>query len=226
MDNLNTKKIQNIVLIAVIVISLIVMTILSVAYIKNKHASDLASEDTSITQMKQKDDKVLVTVSTETIEDGLQDMGILITQEYYFTQVEKYTKEKTVLFVIPSSSEMLYSYDGAVLAGIDFEQIIVEKDDANKTIIVKIPHSTIQAVTIDKDSFKVYSEDDSLWNPIELEDYNASLKEFEDAAKNKAIDNGILERSDEQAMKLVENFISSFPSVAGYEISYEWREET
>ena len=121
---------------------------------------------------------------------------------------------------------MLYRYDGAVLAGIDFEQIIVEKDDANKTIVVKIPHSTIQAVTIDKDSFKGYSEDDSLWNPIELEDYNASLADFENAAKEKAIDNGILERSDEQAMKLVENFINSFPSVAGYEISYEWRENT
>ncbi len=219
------KKTQNIILIVVIVISIILMIILGVNYAQNRAASNNAAEKTSIIEMKEKEDNVLISVNTETIQDGLQDMGVLITQEYYFTQVEKYTKEKTILFVLPSSSEMMYSYDGSVLAGIDFEEILIEKDDTNKTITVRIPHSSIQVVTIDKDSFEVYSENDSLWNPIELEDYNVSLAEFEEAAKDKAIENGILERSDEQAVNLIENFIDSFPSVAEYDVSYEWRED-
>lgn len=219
------KKTQNIILIVVIVISIIQMIILGVNYAQNRAASNNAAEKTSIIEMKEKEDNVLISVNTETIQDGLQDMGVLITQEYYFTQVEKYTKEKTILFVLPSSSEMMYSYDGSVLAGIDFEEILIEKDDTNKTITVRIPHSSIQVVTIDKDSFEVYSENDSLWNPIELEDYNVSLAEFEEAAKDKAIENGILERSDEQAVNLIENFIDSFPSVAEYDVSYEWRED-
>ena len=169
---------------------------------------------------KEKKDKVVIAVSTDTIQDGLANMGVLITQEYYFTQVEKYTKEKTFLKFITSSSEFMYSYDGAVMAGIDFEKIEIKTDEDRKIITVDMPDSEIQAVTIDKDTFKIYSEKDSLWNPLKLEDYNISLVEFEDAAKEKAIASGILGRSDEQARNLVREFISSLPNTGEYTISF------
>ena len=169
---------------------------------------------------KEKKDKVVISVSTDTIQDGLANMGVLITQEYYFTQVEKYTKEKTFLKFITSSSEFMYSYDGAVMAGIDFEKIEIKTDEDRKIITVDMPDSEIQAVTIDKDTFKIYSEKDSLWNPLKLEDYNISLVEFENAAKEKAIASGILERSDEQARNLVREFISSLPNTGEYTISF------
>lgn len=169
---------------------------------------------------KEKKDKVVISVSTDTIQDGLANMGVLITQEYYFTQVEKYTKEKTFLKFITSSSEFMYSYDGAVMAGIDFEKIEIKTDEDRKIITVDMPDSEIQAVTIDKDTFKIYSEKDSLWNPLKLEDYNISLVEFENAAKEKAIASGILGRSDEQARNLVREFISSLPNTGEYTISF------
>jgi SNF2 family DNA or RNA helicase len=75
-------------------------------------------------------------------------------------------------------------------------------------------------VIIDKDTFKIYSEKESLWNPLKLEDYNISLVEFENAAKEKAIASGILERSDEQARNLVREFISSLPNTGEYTISF------
>jgi nitrogenase molybdenum-cofactor synthesis protein NifE len=82
------------------------------------------------------------------------------------------------------------------------------------------PDSEIQAVTIDRDTFRIYSERESLWNPLKLEDYNISLAEFEDAAKEKALANGILERSDEQAQKLVREFAGSLPNTSGYTIEF------
>ena len=78
-----------------------------------------------------------------------------------------------------------------------------------------------RAVTIDKDTFKVYSEKDSLWNPLKLEDYNVSLVEFEDAAKKKALAGGILTRSDEQARSLVREFIGSLPGTASYTVTFQ-----
>ena len=219
------KHKQNIIYLIIICISVIVIIALGTRYLNKIKSADDAQNDIPIVEMQPKEDKVVVSVSTETIQDGLQNMGFLITQEYYFTQVENYTKEMKLFNVIPSSSEMVYSYDGAVMAGINFEKILIEKNDDDKTITVKLPHSAIQTVTIDKDTFQIYSEKDSLWNPIKLEDYNMSLSEFEEAAKEKALENGILERSDEQAQKLVENFINNFPSVTGYDISYEWRED-
>ena len=117
-----SKKTTNIIYICIISISIIAMIVLSAVYLKNK-AAMADSADTSIASLKNKDDKVLITVSVETIEDGLANMGFLVTQEYYFTQVERYTKEKEIIFGITSSSEFLYSYDGQVFAGVDFEKI-------------------------------------------------------------------------------------------------------
>ena len=216
-----TEKTKKKIYLAVIAVCVVAMIVLGFDYhTKRKNApADLVVDETAAA-VKPKDEKVLVSVSTETIQDGLANMGLLITQEYYFTQVERYTKEKTFLKVLSTSSEMLYSYDGSVQAGIDFEKIGIEKDDSAKTITITLPESEIQTVTIDKNTFKLYSEKDSLWNPLKLEDYNMSLAEFEDTARQKALDSGILERSDAQAKILVGNFISNFPAAADYEIIF------
>lgn len=215
------KQHRNQIYIGVTIIASILVLVLCLDFKIRRDAerNEAAMTATTIKE-KEKKDKVVISVSTDTIQDGLANMGVLITQEYYFTQVEKYTKEKTFLKFITSSSEFMYSYDGAVMAGIDFEKIEIKTDEDRKIITVDMSDSEIQAVTIDKDTFKIYSEKDSLWNPLKLEDYNISLVEFEDAAKEKAIASGILGRSDEQARNLVREFISSLPNTGEYTISF------
>ncbi len=215
------KQHRNQIYIGVTIIASILVLVLCLDFKIRRDAerNEAAMTATTIKE-KEKKDKVVISVSTDTIQDGLANMGVLITQEYYFTQVEKYTKEKTFLKFITSSSEFMYSYDGAVMAGIDFEKIEIKTDEDRKIITVDMPDSEIQAVTIDKNTFKIYSEKDSLWNPLKLEDYNISLVEFEDAAKEKAIASGILGRSDEQARNLVREFISSLPNTGEYTISF------
>ena len=212
-------KIKNYIYLGITVAALLAALILWISYSRGK-SSVMPDSSTTLATLKPKEDKVVVSVTTDTIEDGLSDMGFLVTQEYYFTQVEKYTKEKKIFSLFPSSSEMMYSYEGSVLAGVDFEEIRVIKDDENKTVTVTLPESEIMTVTIDKDTFEVYSEKDSLWNRFRLEDYNMSLSEFEEAAKKKALEEGILERSDEQAKKLVTNFIRNYPSLSDYDIKF------
>ena len=215
------KQHRNQIYIGVTIIASILVLVLCLDFKIRRDAerNEAAMTATTIKE-KEKKDKVVISASTDTIQDGLANMGVLITQEYYFTQVEKYTKEKTFLKFITSSSEFMYSYDGAVMAGIDFEKIEIKTDEDRKIITVDMPDSEIQAVTIDKDTFKIYSEKDSLWNPLKLEDYSISLVEFEDAAKEKAIASGILGRSDEQARNLVREFISSLPNTGEYTISF------
>ncbi len=216
MENLkNPKNTFYLIVIGAAVLAMLVLCIMYSVKEKSDPTGDSASVSASTPTKKE---KVLVTVSVDTVEDGLRNMGTLITQEYYFTQVEKYTKDKKVLGVFNSSSELAYSYDGSVTAGIDFEKIELEKDDETKTITVVIPPSEIQNVNIDKSSFKVFSEKDSLWNPMNMEDYNDSLKNFEEAAKQKALDSGILERSDEQAQLLINGFIRNYSAFSDYQI--------
>ncbi len=160
------------------------------------------------------------TISIETIREGLENMGVLVTQEYYFTQIERYNKTKNVAFIFTATSEFTYSYDGAVTAGIDFGKIGMMKDEDTKTITVFIPKSEIMDVTVDKSTFKIFSEKESIWNPIKLDDYNTSLDEFEKTAKEKALQSGILDRADEQAKKLVSNFIGNYPNISDYKIEF------
>ena len=216
------KHNANRIYIAVTAAALVLAAILLLNYEINRRAEESETVKTATTVAeKEKKDKVRISTSSETIRDGLANMGVLITQEYYFTQVETYTKEKNIFLVIPSTSAFTYSYDGAVMAGVDFEKILVETDEDRRTITVTMPSSEIQAVTIDKDTFKIYSEKDSLWNPLKLEDYNISLDEFETAAKEKALASGILTRSDEQAQNIVRRFIQSLPGMSGYTVEFQ-----
>ena len=207
------KQHRDQIYLGVTIIAVLLAFVLSLDFKIRKDAEQSETVVTATTiKEKEKKDRVVISV--------IANMGFLITQEYYFTQVEKYTKEKTFLKFITSSSEFMYSYDGAVMAGIDFGGVKIKTDEDRKIIIVDMPDSEIQTVTIDKETFKIYSEKDSLWNPLKLEDYNISLVEFENAAKEKAVASGILERSDEQAQKLVREFISSLPNTGEYTISF------
>ena len=216
------KHNANRIYIAVTAAALVLAAILLLNYEINRRAEEAETVKTATTiAEKEKKDRVLISTSSETIRDGLSNMGVLITQEYYFTQVETYSKEKNIFIVIPTRSGFTYSYDGAVFAGVDFEKIGVQTDEDRKVVTVDLPPSEIQTVSIDRDTFKIYSEKESIWNPLKLEDYNISLAEFEDAAKEKALGSGILERSDQQAQKLVSEFIVSLPATNGYTVEFK-----
>lgn len=150
-------------------------------------------------------------ITAETIEDGLQDMGVLLTEEYYFTEVVSFSSIKkffsTDIKLPFTESAYLASYSGVVTAGIDFSSVTVEKDDETKRITVHIPKAEIQNIDIDPNSFELYSEKVGIGNPVSAEDFNNSLIELENTASEKATERGILERADENAETLIENFI-------------------
>ncbi len=158
-----------------------------------------------------------VTVDTRIIEDGLRQMGILITEEYYFTQVEEYTSTEKA-WIFDSTATFTYSYDGTVSAGIDCSKVRVDRDEENKRITISVPKAEIQSVVIDHNSFKIYEEKNGLWNKLDMTKYNASLVEFENAAKKKALEKGILEKADEGAEKMLRSFVNSVGDIEAYTI--------
>jgi hypothetical protein len=172
------------------------------------------------TQIVEKFVEVEKTITADVLQDGLNDMGVLITEEYYFTQVENYEKTKTILNFFTSSSNFIYSYDGVVMAGIDCGEIAVEKDDENQVITITVPPAEIRYIDIDYDSFQMYSEKEGLWNSMSMEDYNDSLVEFEDLARENAINKGVLEKADENAQTIIENFVMGMIEDSDYTI--EW----
>ena len=163
-------------------------------------------------------------VSAETISDGLRDMGVLITEEYYFTEVVSFSSIKKLWNIDLGITESSYlaSYDGVVTAGIDLSKAAVEKDDESLCVKVKLPHAEIRNVDIDPESFVLYSEKAGLGNRLSAADFNSSLVELENTARDKALDRGLLGRADENAKTLVRNFIASLVDLSRYSLVFEW----
>jgi len=164
-------------------------------------------------------------VTAEVIQDRLQDMGVLITEEYYFTDLISFSSVKTFLrtdFVLPfTETSYMVRYDGVVSAGIDLSAAGIEKDEDRKQITVRIPKASIQTTTIDLDSFELLEEKTGLGNPLSVQDVNTSLQELERSAEQKALERGLLEKADKNARSMISQFIASLVGDAEYALRYE-----
>ena len=135
----DNKKLKTIYIVICIFLSIIIIWLL-VGMLNNRNNTDNASLKDIVE--KQSDKKLfddspvveeIVTVNTEIIKDGLKEMGTLITQVYYFTQVEEY-KSTERGWIFDSKASFIFSYDGVVTAGIDCNDIEITKDDEAKII--------------------------------------------------------------------------------------------
>ena len=161
-------------------------------------------------------------ITADIVEDGLRDMGVLITGEYYFTEVMSYQSVKhfmkTDLELPFTESSYLATYDGVVLAGVDLSLATVEKDDEAKKVTVHLPAAGIRSIDIDPNSFTLHSEKVWMGNPLSVEDFNNSLVELEETAREKAVERGLLERADEAARSVISQFIGGL--LDGYTLEF------
>ena len=162
-------------------------------------------------------------VTAEELSAGLNDMGRLVTAEYYFTAVASASTQLAPILGIKlgfTESSFLASYDGIITAGIDFSLLRVEKDEERGRVTVTMPPAAILNVDIDPDSFQLYSETTSIFTDITAEDYNNALLELEATEREKALARGILDNADENARKLVRSFIESLLDPAEYAVEF------
>ena len=162
-----------------------------------------------------------VVISAATIEAGLNDIGKLCTAEYYFTHVSSFDSSKKVRgFTIPGTkSSFVYSYDGVILAGVDFAGITVEKNEDEKTITVLLPKAEIISSDVDQNSFKLYDEKNNIFNPISVSDVTDSFADLKNDEEKKAVNAGLLDRAKENAVLLVQNFLKGSYSFDDYTIT-------
>ncbi len=159
-------------------------------------------------------------ITTDIIEEGLKDMGVLVTEEYWFKEVTTIDSSKTMAWVVTVDSKVIMSYEGEIFAGIDFNEIKVEKDDARGIIYVKLPDAYIMTCSLDLDSFELYEEKVSKWNMLSMKDYNGSLQELESRAQERALERGILDKAQENAEVLIKNFIEGMIDTEKYSVEF------
>jgi len=219
MDKRQRKMLIYILINAVLLITVIVFGAKLINGTEKETAPFSADKKVSTTEKLYANEtvKAEVTINTQIIEDGLREMGTLITQEYYFTQLEEYTNTEK-FWIFDSTASFTYSYDGVVAAGIDCSKITVVKDDEKKVVTIKIPKAAITSVTIDNDSFKKYEEKNGLWNKVTTDKFNDSMAEFKKKAEENALNRGIIKNADESAEKMILSFAKSLSVTEDYSI--------
>lgn len=228
---MKTKK-EKLYLIAIGVVALAALCVLIIglAHPKKAPVSELAPLPSAapVSKVVYKEVEKLVevekTISVGMLQDGLRDMGMLITQEYYCTDVISFSSAKklfkTDITLKFTETNYLVSYDGTAYAGIDFSSVTVAKDDAAKVITVSLPKAEIQNVTVDYGSFVLYSEKSGFGNPLSVEDVNTSLQELESGIRSKSLDRGVLDRADENAEQIIRNFIGGLVGPDEYTMEF------
>lgn len=225
------EKQKTTLLVALIALVLVLTVVLIIVYAARKNGAGpvpaVTPRPSAEVVVREREVEKLVTVekeiSSEILRDGLRDMGLLVTEEYYFTEVVSYSSTKKLWkFDLPlTESSYLISYDGVVSAGVDLTQAAVVKDEEHKRITVALPKAEIRYTDIDLDSFLLYGEKQGVGNRISVADFNDSLVELKQNAQDKALARGVLDRADKNAQLIVRNFVASLCDPREYTLVFE-----
>ena len=160
---------------------------------------------------------------SKTVDYSFRNIGELATQVGYYTNVQVISNSREVFgLTVPfTQSNYIYSYDGVIKVGFDFEQIEVVTDDTLKTVTVRLPEPIVISNDIDEDSLQVYNESKNVFTPLKLSQINASQSTMKEEALQTAINNGIFETARNNAELLIGSFLSSSFNLQEYTILFE-----
>lgn len=161
-------------------------------------------------------------VSTMDFQGSLNDIGELATAEYGYriTQIADKPNKTVIGLEIPfTDSKVIYSYAGVIKAGVDFEEIEVNVDEAKGVITIDLPEVKILSSEIDTDSLIVYDEKYSPFNTFTFEDMNLSIDNLKDNTEKSAVSEGLLDRGKENAERIIRATLVNMVNPEGYEIT-------
>ncbi len=160
--------------------------------------------------------------TSRTVEMRLSDIGELVTQAGYFTNVQTISGSRELFGIeMPfTQSRYIYSYDGIIRAGMDFSDVKLDVSELTHKIYVTLPEVRIISVDLDESSLKVYDQQDSIFTPLKVETMNESMITMKDQARISAVENGILKNAEENARQLLKGFLAATYDLSVYEVVF------
>ena len=157
-------------------------------------------------------------ITSSLIYNKLVSAKELTTLKYHYTNMGHFENQNTFYgYKVPfTSKEFIVSYEGLINAGIDLNKMKVDVGD--KSIEVRIPAAEILSHEIYEDSLKVYDERESIFNRIDIEDYNDFSKDQKYEIEKRAIKKGLLKEADEESKRAIEEILMGDTILSKYDI--------
>ena len=107
-----------------------------------------------------------------------------------------------------TESKYVFSCDVVIKAGYDFADIDYDVERKEKVVTVHMPEAKILSSELKLDSFKVYHQQESIFNNIKVEENLEELKKLKKQTEEDAKANGLLENARTNAETLIKSFLS------------------
>ena len=159
-----------------------------------------------------------------TIEEIVKPAGDLVSQRYYYTDVDTFENYKEILGAkIPlTTDKTIFSYQGIISVGITLNQVTFDVDNDAKVISISLPPVLILSHEIDQDSFKTYEIKNSLFTETKIGEYSELLgklkmKKAEELMKNEEF----MTSAREEAKNVIKSFLKASTLSQDYTIEFK-----
>lgn len=201
---------------------------------KQRYQSEIADLVEEISQREQeieqlRNEPILVNaVAPEIVLDILHsqisEISELATAEYMFTDAAKFSDSKQIKNwdIGITEKSFIMKWSGTIKAGIDLEKIDVRVENDEQKIVITLPNAEILSYEVDQDSVEVLEEKNNIFNRISVNDKIKFDAACEEAMKERAIENGILDKALKYAENIIEQLLRRDGTVGTeYTIEFE-----
>lgn len=161
-------------------------------------------------------------ITSELINNRLEDAKELTTLKYHYTNMGQFQNQSDFYgWKVPfTTKSFIVSYDGVINAGVDLKDARINV--TGKRIQITLPRSKILSHEIYEDSLQVFLEKDSIFNPIKISDYNDFSMDQKKVVEEKAIDKGLLTEADKKSKEAIKDILRLDQYLEDYEITIEF----
>lgn len=220
------QKLKNLkrILISIGVVASAFLILIAVIFIQNARIKKLSDEIDNLIDNPIVVNPVNPTITLDIINAELKGIGELATMEYMYTNAAKFSDAKKLIkWDIPfTEKNFILKWDGVIKAGIEVDQITTDLNKSTGVLIVRIPKAKILSHDPDRESAEVLDEKDGLFNPVKLDDQLKFDAAIEKEMEARAIENGLLEKAQENAETVITSLLNSIPDFAeNYSIIFD-----
>lgn len=144
----------------------------------------------------------------DNLKASIEDIGDLVTVEYNYTDILTYKDSLTLMDMkIPfTDKSYIIKYNGYIKAGVDLSKAVV-KDIKETSVELDVPVATITDSVLDEKSMVILDQKNNIFNPLDLGDYQDTLKKELNARELKVKKDGLLERAQDNADKILRKLL-------------------
>lgn len=229
----NRRLIILVIVLALVLVLAAAIWLSGIAYAKQMAENDIAELEAENQKLKDEIDymvhnpvvidPVTPEIDLKLLESEILSIGELATTEYLFTNAARFSdaKGESGLAIWVTEKAFVVRWDGAVKAGINLELVDIKVNEEDKRIAVFVPQAEVLSYEVFTDTVEVLDEKNNLFNPISIEDKTKFDAATEQEMIQRAIDNCLLEKAQENAERILRELLLTNEAIGNaYEISF------